>query len=400
MKRGLALLFAAALLASGCSLFKSKDNIHPPKPVPKFAPTLTVKELWSHGIGDGAGRSGVRLRPVVSAGIVYAASDNGSLAAWKLDSGATVWSHAFGGGWHPFGWFKGGRGQDRFTGGPSVADGLLVVGTQKGGVYAFEAKTGKELWRAQVSSEVISAPAIAGGRVFVRTNDGHVFALDGQTGKQDWLYDRGDVPALSLRGNGTLLAVNGALFFGADDGKLVALSQADGSTLWQLPIATGEGRTDIQRLNDADGRVTFANGTLYVDAYHGNVMAVDPATGHALWSRPLSSYTGVDEGAGKVVVVDDTSAIWALDASNGGDLWKQDVLGWRWLSAPAIQMDKYIVVGDLQGYAYWLAIADGKLLAKEHPAGSAIAARPLVVGDVVVLAGDDGSVTAYRVSGG
>ena len=45
MKRGLALLFAAALLASGCSLFKSKDNIHPPKPVPKFAPTLTVKEL-------------------------------------------------------------------------------------------------------------------------------------------------------------------------------------------------------------------------------------------------------------------------------------------------------------------------------------------------------------------
>ena len=161
MKRGLTLLLAAVLLASGCSLFKSKDNIHPPRPVPQFAPTLRVHELWNHSIGDGAGRSGVRLRPAVSDGVVYAASADGDLAAWRLDSGATVWSHALGSGWHPFGWFKG-RAHDRFTGGPSVAGGLLVVGTQKGGVYAYDAKDGKPMWRAQASSEVISPPAIAG----------------------------------------------------------------------------------------------------------------------------------------------------------------------------------------------------------------------------------------------
>ncbi len=398
MKRGLTLLLATVLLASGCSLFKSKDNIHPPKPVPQFAPTLRVHELWSHGIGDGAGRSGIRLRPALSDGVVYAASADGDLAAWRLDSGATVWSHALGSGWHPFGWFKG-RGHNRFTGGPSVAGGLLVVGTQKGGVYAFDAKDGKPLWRAQASSEVISPPAIAGDRVFVRSNDGHIVALDAKTGKRIWLYDRGEVPALSLRGNGALLAVNGALFFGSDDGKLVALSQADGSTLWQIQLASGEGRTDIQRLDDADGRLVFANGTIYAAAYHGNVMAVDPASGRTLWSRPLSSYTGVDEGGGKVVAVDDASDLWALDAGNGGDLWKQDRLGWRWLSAPAVQQDKYVVVGDLQGHVYWLDLADGKLAAKAHPAGSAIVARPLVEGNIVVVAGSDGSVTAYRVGG-
>ena len=399
MKRGLIVLLAATLVVSGCGLFKSKDNIHPPKPVPKFAATLTVKRLWSNSIGDGAGNSGVRLRPAISDGVVYAASTNGSLVAWKLDNGATVWSHSSGSGWHPFGWFKG-REHDHFAGGPSVADGMLFVGTQKGGVYAFEAKTGKELWRAQASSEVISAPAIAGGKVFVRSNDGHVFAFDEQTGKQLWLYDRGDVPALSLRGNGTLLAVNGAVFFGSDNGKLVALSQADGSTLWSVPIASGEGRTDIERIDDSDGRLVFADGKLFVDAYHGNVMAVDPANGRTLWSRPLSGYTGVDEGGGKVIAVDAASNIWALDASNGGDLWKQDKLEWRWLSAPAVQMDKYIVIGDLQGYVYWLNLANGELAAKEHPAGSAIVARPLVAGDIALVEGDDGSVTAYRVSGG
>lgn len=399
MKRRLTVLFAAVLFVSGCSLFKSKDNIHPPKPVPQFAATLAVKQLWSHGIGDGAGRSGVRMRPVVSDGVVYAASVDGHLAAWKLDSGATLWSDSLGSGWHPFGWFKG-RAHDEFSGGPSVADGLLIVGTQKGGVYAFDAKTGKQLWRAQTSSEVLSAPAIAGGKVFVRCNDGHVLALDAQTGAQLWVYDRGEVPALSLRGNGTLLAVNGAVFFGSDDGKLVALSQADGSTLWQIPIASGEGRTDIQRLDDADGRVIFSNGTLFVAAYHGNVMAVDPASGRTLWSRPLSSYTGVGEGSGKVVAVDDASNIWALDSSGGGDLWKQDKLGWRWLSAPTVQMDKYVVVGDLQGYVYWLDLADGKLLAKEHPSGSAIEARPVTAGNVVVVEGKDGGVTAYRVAAG
>ncbi len=399
MKRGLLLPLALATLASGCSLFATKDNIHPPKPVPQFAHALAVRKLWNHSLGNGAGRSGARLRPAVSGEVVYAVSDDGNIAAWNLKTGATLWSHSFASGWHPFGLFQG-REHDHFSGGPAVADGLLVVGTQKGGVYALDAKSGKALWRAQVSSEVISTPAIAGGKVFVRTNDGHVFALDGQTGKQSWLYDRGDVPPLSLRGNGTLLAVNGALFFGSDDGKLVALSQADGSTLWQVPIATGEGRTDIQRLNDADGRVTFANGTLYVDAYHGEAMAVDAATGHVLWSRALSSYTGVDEGAGKVVAVDDASNVWALDAGNGGDLWKQDALEWRWLSAPVVQLDKYIVVGDLQGHVFWLSLAHGKLLAERHPAGSAIVARPLVVGDIAIVAGKDGSVTAYQIAGG
>ena len=398
MKRGLIVLLAATVLAGGCSLFASKDNIHPPKPVPQFAATLQVHKLWSHGLGDGAGRSGVRLRPYIADGVVYACSDNGDLAAWKLDSGATLWSHSFGGGFHPFGWFKG-REHDHFSGGPTVADGLLVVGTQKGGVYAYDARTGKELWRAQVTSEVISAPAIAGDRVFVRSNDGHVFALDAKTGKQLWQYDRGEVPALSLRGNGGLLAINGALFFGSDSGKLVALAQSDGNTLWEIPVASGDGRTDIERLDDVDGRITFADGKLYVTAYHGHVMAVDPVNGRVLWSRPFSSYTGVDEAAGKVVAVDDASNIWALDAGNGGDLWKQGDLEWRWLSAPAIEQDKYIVVGDLQGHVYWLDLADGKLLAKAHPAGSAIEARPLVQGDIVVVAGKDGSVTAYRTGG-
>ncbi len=397
-------LLVALLALSGCGLFnkifKRGGNLHEPRPLAEFTPSLQVQEVWSTRIGDGAGRSGVRLRPVYADGKLYLISTDGKLEALDASNGKTLWkkSTRTGDGIWPFRRSKPGP-DARYAGGPSVSGNLLVVGTQDGHVYAYDASSGKERWRATVDNEVISPPAIDAGTVYVRTNSGYVYAFDADTGKRKWVNDQASIPLLSLRGNGALLATHGIVVFGSDDGHLVSLRADSGSIQWKLPVAKGLGRTDIQKLNDADGTLQLDGSTVYVTAYHGELAAVDAPRGQALWSRPFSSYVGMGVASNELIGVDDNSVVWALSKSSGADLWKQDALEYHWLTAPAIQGD-HAVVGGVDGYIHWLDLSDGKLAARVRMSRDAIRARPVVEGDMVYVEDVKGHVTAYRVAGG
>jgi outer membrane protein assembly factor BamB len=261
----------------------------------------------------------------------------------------------------------------------------------------MSSKDGSPRWTADLKSEVITAPVIVGDLVLVRTQDGRVYGLDKTTGDRRWVYDQGNVPLLSVRGNGPLLAANGVVFFGSDDGKLVALRQDTGDKLWEQRLASGEGRTDIERLNDADGAVVLDGTTLYSTAYHGSLEAIDGPSGRPLWNREFSSFGSPDVGGNAVYAVNDESQVWAFDKSGGADQWKNDALKYRWLTSPAVQ-GNYVVVGDIEGYVHWLQTGDGALAARERLSKKAIRAQPLVIGDTVYVEDIKGHIGAYRLS--
>ncbi|HET6632772.1 MAG TPA: outer membrane protein assembly factor BamB [Rhodanobacteraceae bacterium] len=385
MTRKLILLALATLTLGACA--SRNENIQPPRELSEITPTIQVHRLWWARIGDGAGDSGLRLRPAYADGVVYAASTNGQLRAIDAHSGETLWKSL-----PP----RHGDVDTRYAGGPSVADGLVVVGTMDGHVESFDAKTGARGWTANVGAAVVSPPVLVGEHVLVRTNDGNVHALKRADGSAEWLYDRGNVPLLSLRGNGPLLVANGVVFFGTDDGKLQAVRLSDGAPLWQQTVATGEGRTDIAQLNDSDGSLVLDGTTIYVAAYHGQLLAIEAPTGRPLWNHELSTYTGLAVGGTHVLAVDDSSDIWAFDTATGDNVWKQDQLEWRWLSAPAVQGEQF-VVGDTQGYVHWLNVTDGKFAARQRLSHDAIRAQPLVVGNIVFVEDVDGHLAAYQV---
>lgn len=396
-------LLVAVLALSGCGLwnkvFNRGSNLQPPKPLVEFTPTVQVQKIWSTRIGDGAGRSGVRLQPAFADGKLYLISTDGKLEALDAATGKTLWKQStrVGGGIWPFKHKK--PGQDaRYAGGPAISGNLLVVGTLDGHVYGMDAATGKQLWSAEVDDEVISPPVIDAGVVYVRTNSGNVYALDANSGERKWAYDQGNVPLLSLRGNGPLLAAHGVVMFGTDDGNVVSLRADTGAIQWKLPITKGLGRSDIQKLNDADDSLQLDNNILYATAYHGELTAIDAAQGQLAWSRAFSSYVGVGVADKELVGVDDDSLVWAFSKDGGGDMWKQDALQYHWLTAPAIQ-DKYAVVGGIDGYVHWLDLSDGKLAARVRLSKDAIRARPVVNGDTVYVEDVKGHVAAYRISG-
>ena len=396
MKRFLLITLASLVTLAGCHSFK-KENVQPPTPLAKdFHPTAQVTRLWRTSVGDGAGVSGVRMRPAVVDGVLYASSTDGKLLAVDATSGKTLWSKSSRThGW--FGWGDKKRADVLYAGGPAVGGDLLVVGTLDGHVYGVGAKDGGPRWDVELSSQVLATPVIVDDLAVVRTGDGRVYGLDVADGSRRWVYDQGTVPLLSLRGNGTLLAANGVLFFGSDDGKLVALRLDNGSKLWEQKLSSDEGRTEIERLNDADGAILLDGATLYGAAYHGNLMAVDGPSGRPLWSRPFSTFGSLAVSGNAIFAVNDESQVWAFDKSGGADMWKNDALEHRWVTSPAVQ-GNYVVVGDMEGYVHWLQTGDGVLVARERLSKKAIRAQPLVVGDVVYVEDVEGRIGAYRLS--
>ncbi|TAN04883.1 MAG: outer membrane protein assembly factor BamB [Rhodanobacteraceae bacterium] len=396
-------LLAATVALSGCGLwsklFNRGENIQPPKPLVEFTPTLQVQKVWSTRIGDGAGRSGVRLEPTYADGKLYLISTDGKLEALDAATGKEIWEQStrVGDGIWPFKRKKPGP-DARYAGGPTVSGNLLVVGTLDGHVYGYDATTGKRLWSATVDDEVISPPAIDAGTVYARTNSGAVYAFDANTGARKWVNDQANVPLLSLRGNGPLLAAHGVVMFGSDDGNIVSMRGDTGAIQWQLAITKGLGRTDIQKLNDADDTLQLDGDTLYATAYHGELAAINAAQGQLLWNRPFSSYVGVGVAGNELVGVDSNSLVWAFSKDGGGDLWKQDALEYHWLTAPVIQ-GKYAVVGGVEGYVHWLDLSNGKLAARVRLSRDAIRGRPVVNGDTVYVEDVKGHVAAYRISG-
>ena len=394
-----ALAFAIATL-TGCATIKGwfndvkKENIEPPTPLAEhFTNSVAVQHVWSTRVGKGAEKTGALMRPAYADGKLYAASTTGSVEAFDAATGRSLW-HKQAGKRSGF-IFHRGNNSVRFSGGPSVDGDLVVAGTLEGTVYAFGAADGADRWTVQLSADMISAPAIGGDLVVVRTHDGHIFGLDRATGARRWVYDRPTVPLLSLRGNSAPVLLEGVVYAGEDNGKVVALRATDGAPLWEQALSTGEGRTEIDRLQDVDGQISVAGGVVYAAGYRGQTGALVAQTGRPVWTHDVSSYSGVATSASQVYLSDADANVYALDLRTGSSEWKQDGLKYRWLSEPAVQGDT-VVVGDLEGWVHWLSISDGKLVARERLSKDPIRAAPVVAGDTVYVEDIYGNISAYR----
>ena len=388
----LRVLLLAMLLTvvAGCSTVKGwfgggkgQENVHPPAALTKYTPGVNVQKLWSRSIGHGEKLLGLRQKPFVADGRVYAASSyGGQVYAIDAATGRDIWRTDT---------------KLRLTGGPGAGAGAVVVGSINGDVIALAADSGAERWRARVSSEILSTPLVAGDVVVVRSGDGHVVGLNLADGKQRWTFER-PLPSLSLRGSPSpVLGASGIVYLGYEDGALIALRAQDGSKAWEQAVSQPEGRSEIERLADIDGDVIADSDAVYAISYKGQLLAMSPSSGAPGWNHEVGSYGGLAQSGNKLYTSDAAGTVWAFDRGTGNPLWKQEGLGYRWLSSPAAQGD-YVVVGDLQGYLHWLRADTGELAARVRIGKGPIRATPQVSADGVLYAvNTDDQLAAYRI---
>jgi outer membrane protein assembly factor BamB len=274
-------------------------------------------------------------------------------------------------------------------------DGRLFVVSESGLMSALSATDGHVLWQQQVSTEVLATPSAALGIVVVRSVDGRVAAHDVESGGEFWSYSH-KVPALSLRGNSRPFIVRGGVLVALDNGRMVALASDSGRTVWEARLAPPSGRSEIERLNDADASLAVDQQHIYAANYQGVVAKIDPATGRLLWTRELSIVADMHVADGVLYVTDVRGHVWALDTGSGASLWKQDKLQSRYVTG-ATPVGEYLVVADLEGYLHWLARADGRFVARTRVGEDAVVVSPLAVGDMLYALNINGELAAFQL---
>ena len=91
---------------------------------------------------------------------------------------------------------------------------------------------------------------------------------------------------------------------GFDNGRVLAVSMADGATVWDSPVSPSHGRTELERLNDIDAAVKVVGDDVFVAGFQGRAAMLALDSGQIWWTRDVSSYRGVDVDDEQMYVVD------------------------------------------------------------------------------------------------
>ena len=368
---------AAALLAVLAACDKDKD-VEPPAELVDFKESVSIQRAWdlSLGGGDEVMRDG--LAPTAEGNRVYLAGRGGEVVAVQAESGKVLWRS---------------KTQAELTGGPGAAQGVVAVGTADGEVIVLDGATGTRRWAAKVGGEVLSAPAISETAVVVRTVAGRVLGLALEDGKELWREDQ-QIPRLTLRGTAPPVIAGTAAVCGFDNGRVLSIDVVKGEVFWEQLVSPARGRTELERLVDIDAAIKVRDADVFVAGFQGRVAMLALDSGQIWWSREISSHRGLDVDDELVVVSGAMGEVIAMRRRTGVELWRQDGLRLRKLSAPAI-IGGRVAVADFEGYVHWLDAATGAFVARSKTGGRTSNA-PLVVGDLVIFQDDEGRVTALR----
>lgn len=376
--RSWCLLLSLALLAACAGT--PKENA--PAELTDFVSERDLKHLWSAKVGDGQGKGLYKLRPAVRGDTLYMVSADGVLQARDHIQGTLRWQR---------------RLEETISGGVGLDDDRIFLGTTEGHVIALD-NQGEELWRTQLSGEILAPPVSNDDIVVAQSYDGQLVALDVDAGDKRWTYSA-SVPRLTLRGTSTPLIEGQFVFAGLANGRVVALDEKTGELRWEQRVSIPQGSTEIERLSDVDGSLLYDAGVLYAVGYQGRLLAVDVRSGRPLWERDISSYNGPVEGYGNVYVVDANGSLHAFEKNGQGVIWTQTVLARRKLSEPAI-LSGSLVTGDFEGYLHLLSQIDGHLVARVRVDDSGIRAPLLVSEDRLYVFSNAGKLAAYSFDRG
>ena len=365
---------AASVLFAALAACGSKG----PKPAPlvDFKPTAQLRVDWRANVGDG-GR--YLFSPAVYQGSVFAAGSTGDLVRLDAATGKTVWRV---------------NTKAPLSGGVGVGDNLVLVGSAKGVVLAYDLD-GKPLWQSTVSSEVLSAPQASGEFVVVRSGDNRIFGLDARDGSRRWEYQT-VTPPLTLRANPGVAIIENFVMAGMPAGKLVVLSLANGGVVWETVVATPKGDNELERITDIAGQPLVEKNKVCAVTYQGRAACYETEKGSQLWARPASSAGRLALDDLSIYLSDDVGSVIALDKNAGTSVWKQDKLSYRNLSSP-LAFNDYIVVGDFEGQVHFLKFEDGSFAARIATDGSGITTAPRVLDEKVLVQTREGGLYAISL---
>ncbi len=221
---------------------------------------------WSLPVAANDGYS--RGTPAVSKGVIYIATNSGSVYAVSVNDGTVLWHVGRSGGFEAI----------PLDISPLIDNGIVFVegkqgpGGEKLSLFAMRAGDGTLVWSKSFGfapGPTTDPPQIAGGVIYVADGAGGLDALRETDGSLLWQHSADEV-------YGPILVADGLLLLNGGD-TVLAMRASDGGVAWRRSMNFHD------TLASGYTPEAVGNGILYVAMTNGSVQALDANNGHILW---------------------------------------------------------------------------------------------------------------------
>ena len=224
---------------------------------------------------------------------------------------------------------------DRIWAAPLLSDGVLYVASVNGKLFALDAETFEPLWNApfEAGQGLISDPVLADGAILVGGIDRELHAVDAKTGRERWSFKADNWFW------GQPLVVDGIVYAPNLDGRLFALSLADGARVWDAPFKAEEG---------IRSKPVLVDGTLVIIDRKGNAYGLDPEEdpeGPRLkWSKTVDKTVLSNPLVREAEAGEDGATVKVFISAEGGDLFRLEDASTGELSRLDVKLGRFVEV--------------------------------------------------------
>jgi outer membrane protein assembly factor BamB len=434
-----AVLIAAAIAASGCSVLKHSKpktpvlgeripvltgesdaqvdlataalpmNLPPPVVNTEWAQSggIASKSMGHLQLGTALGRaftvqagrgSSLTARlaasPVVANGKVYTIDTLGAVRAFDGQSGAPLWSSQT----------PNDRGNEAslYGGGIAYDNGRIFATNGLGYVAALDAQSGGIVWQVRPGGPLRGAPTVAGDAVYVMSQDNQIYSLNEANGKTNW-SQAASLEIAGVFGSASPAVAQGTVVAGFSSGELNAYRYENGRQVWQDALQRTSIRTSVSSLSDIDADPVIDNGQVFAVGQGGRMVALELSTGQRMWELNIAGISTPWVAGDWVFVVTDDAKLLCLLRSNGHVRWINQLPQFEHAkskkgeidySGPVLAGGRLIVTGS-NGVIVNVDPTTGSFQSQTN-AGAGVSLSPVVANSTLYILDDSGRLTAFR----
>ncbi|MFL6846875.1 MAG: PQQ-binding-like beta-propeller repeat protein [Sphingomicrobium sp.] len=440
MKFRLAVLMAATLAASGCSILKRGGRPKTPvigeripvltnegdvqvdpalASIPMTLPAPVANTSWTQSGGSAsksvghlalgtaltriftvpAGRGSsltARLAsaPVAADGRVYTIDTLGTVRAFDGRNGAKLWESQT----------PNDRGNEAslYGGGIAYDAGRIYATNGLGYVSALDVRTGGILWKVRPGGPLRGAPTIANNTIYVMSQDNQLYSLKEADGTTNW-SQAAALEIAGVFGSASPAVGQGTVVAGFSSGELNAYRYENGRMVWQDALQRTSITTSVSSLSDIDADPVIDNGQVIAIGQGGRMVALELTTGQRLWELNIAGISTPWVAGDWIFVVTDDAKLLCVYRQNGHIRWINQLPQFEHPRGKRGQID---YVGPiLAGQRLIVAGRNGTLInvdpvtgsfQSQTSAGAGVSQGPIVANSTLYIYDDAGRLTAYR----
>ncbi|MES2001124.1 MAG: PQQ-binding-like beta-propeller repeat protein [Pseudomonadota bacterium] len=283
------------------------------KSMGQLALGTSLAEAFTVSIGRGSSLTArLASSPIVADGRVYTIDTMGSVRAFDAQTGSPVWVVQT-----PI---DKGNEVSLYGGGLAFDSGRIFATNGLGYVVALDAATGGQAWKVRPGGPLRGAPSIAAGALYAMSQDNQIYSLNTADGKTNWSAAAA-LEIAGVFGSASPAVAQGTVVAGFSSGELNAYRYENGRQVWQDALQRTSITTSVSTLSDIDADPVIDGGQVFAVGQGGRMVGLELTTGQRLWESNIAGISTPWVAGEWIFVVTDKAKLICFSRTNGHVRW-------------------------------------------------------------------------------